>query len=553
MVTCRHAGSSGGSSVTCAHCGALPRRIVVVQHRRSAAQARRPPRGPPVGSAGSCRGSPPPRGRRRRARSSTLARPAARSRSTRQAREQLVDGPSPATVRTVHPSSREARAPTSRRRPRRRRDARAGTTRRRPSGTAARYRPSRRSPTRGAAARGRAWRDDAAGGFCVPNATTYPWQWLWDSCFHAVVWAHLGDERAVVELRTALSRAGRRRLRAPPALRRRRRTRTRRSGAAPAPSTITQPPMYGHAVAELARLGLAARRRGRRAGRARACEFLLRAGAGSRRRASWSSATRGSRAATTARGGTTPCPAGARPRRWFDRKGELVASIERTPSGAPLHNPAFAVGSVGLHRARGVERAASWRRSPATTTSRRAARELAGAIDDRWDAELRDLGRRRPDRGRVGADPHARRAAARRSCARGPRCSTTLLDPAAYGAPCGPRGVHAGEPTYEPAALLARPGVAAAHLPALAGRHQLGLRRRRARRCRGRWWRVRSARGTRSTGWPTPASRSEPCPRPGRRSRWPCAAGALSRRDDRGRGPAAAQLAHGVGGADDRR
>ena len=25
-----------------------------------------------------------------------------------------------------------------------------------------------------------------------------------------------------------------------------------------------------------------------------------------------------------------------------------------------------------------------------------------------------------------------------------------LTDPAAYGAPCGPRGVHAAEPTYEP-------------------------------------------------------------------------------------------------------
>ena len=50
-----------------------------------------------------------------------------------------------------------------------------------------------------------AWRDDAAGGFCVPNPTTYPWQWLWDSCFHAVVWAHLGDDRALRELRSALS------------------------------------------------------------------------------------------------------------------------------------------------------------------------------------------------------------------------------------------------------------------------------------------------------------------------------------------------------------
>ena len=38
IVTCRQAGSVGGSSVTCAHCGALPRRIVVVEHGGPAAQ-----------------------------------------------------------------------------------------------------------------------------------------------------------------------------------------------------------------------------------------------------------------------------------------------------------------------------------------------------------------------------------------------------------------------------------------------------------------------------------------------------------------------------------
>ncbi len=43
-------------------------------------------------------------------------------------------------------------------------------------------------------------------GFCVPNATTYPWQWLWDSCFHAVCWAHLGEGgRAVAELGNVLA------------------------------------------------------------------------------------------------------------------------------------------------------------------------------------------------------------------------------------------------------------------------------------------------------------------------------------------------------------
>ena len=101
---------------------------------------------------------------------------------------------------------------------------------------------------------GAAWREDTTGGYCVPNAAVYPWQWLWDSCFHAIVWGHLADERAVVVLRSALS------VQADdgfvPHL---------RYGDGPFPhealwgrpaaSTITQPPMYGHAIAELVRLG----------------------------------------------------------------------------------------------------------------------------------------------------------------------------------------------------------------------------------------------------------------------------------------------------------
>lgn len=44
------------------------------------------------------------------------------------------------------------------------------------------------------------WRD----GYCVPNPTVYPHLWLWDSCFHAVSWAALGDPRASQELASCL-------------------------------------------------------------------------------------------------------------------------------------------------------------------------------------------------------------------------------------------------------------------------------------------------------------------------------------------------------------
>ena len=43
--------------------------------------------------------------------------------------------------------------------------------------------------------------------FTVPALTdrAYPFQWFWDSCFHAMVWAHLDVERAKEEIRSLLT------------------------------------------------------------------------------------------------------------------------------------------------------------------------------------------------------------------------------------------------------------------------------------------------------------------------------------------------------------
>ena len=32
-----------------------------------------------------------------------------------------------------------------------------------------------------------------------PHASRYPWMWLWDSCFHSIIYAALGDDRAPLE------------------------------------------------------------------------------------------------------------------------------------------------------------------------------------------------------------------------------------------------------------------------------------------------------------------------------------------------------------------
>lgn len=90
----------------------------------------------------------------------------------------------------------------------------------------------------------RAWRPD---GYTSPSPTTYPWQWLWDSGFHAVLWAGLGDERALTELESLFRAQGadgfvpHMTYHGAPA------TGVSYWGRSLA-STLTQPPVYGHAI-----------------------------------------------------------------------------------------------------------------------------------------------------------------------------------------------------------------------------------------------------------------------------------------------------------------
>ena len=281
------------------------------------------------------------------------------------------------------------------------------------------------------------------GQYTVPNAATYPFQWLWDSCFHAVVWAALGDgDRATGELASVFRhQTG--------------------SGFVPhvtydadpdhhAPfwgrsmtSSITQPPMYGHAVAELGRRGVdVAPEIAERAGRGLA--FLL------RRRARvgglvalchpWESGADDSPRWDSWRGDAT----------WFDRKGELVATVEHGPDGEAISNPAFEVASAGFNALVAFN---ARELAAATGDARLAAEagELAGALDDRWDAELGTW---------TDAVPDDRPSSAVRTldgllpalvCDR-PTALDPVLDPAAHGAPFGPTYVHRAEPSFDPGA-----------------------------------------------------------------------------------------------------
>ena len=290
-----------------------------------------------------------------------------------------------------------------------------------------------------------AWRPP---GFCVPNLEVYPHQWLWDSCFHAIVWATLGSDRGLTELASALAgqaedgfvphmtywdhpdlHAG--------------------FWGRPGASIITQPPMYGHALAEQRRLGCPV-----------PDDLVARARAGILHL--------GRRPRTE--GGLVPifhpwesgCDDSARWDRHLgaidgeleanDRrriKGELVASLERSVDGHAVGNPAFAVGSVGFTAL------VAWNAAELDAGFDQPDRALAHLAADLTEAVA---GRWRHDRWvddpwSGPGDPGGTRTIDSLTALLvdpRPEAFEQLIEPEAFGAPYGPRGVHRTEPSYRP-------------------------------------------------------------------------------------------------------
>lgn len=290
-----------------------------------------------------------------------------------------------------------------------------------------------------------AWRRDPDGmGFCVPNPTTYPWQWLWDSCFHAIVWGHLGDDRALLELRSVLSSQDADGF--VPHVRYAHQPRPHATfwGRATT-SSITQPPMYGHAIATLARTTPV---EGDLLERATAgLRFLL----DRRQRSSaglvelchpWESGCDDSPRWDDA------VDDGWSPSAWYEAKGELLGSIERSASGAPLRNPCFAVGSVGFSAL------VAWNALELAAVTgdgalRSSADALTEAVDAQWHPGLRtwlDDGATASGSGQVRTIDALLPLLLRPR----PEAFEELVDPAAFGAVCGPCGVHRAEPTFAP-------------------------------------------------------------------------------------------------------
>jgi hypothetical protein len=225
-----------------------------------------------------------------------------------------------------------------------------------------------------------------AHGFTMPNRRKYPWQWLWDSCFHAIAWSALGDPRCRTEMDSLFS------LQLP-------------SGFVPhmgyqndperslalwhslGRSEITQPPMYGHALSVLAARGFDV-------------EHLYEGAAGGlgylfeHRRDPASGLIRVLHPWETGCDdsprwdGWEPRPFSER--RWNRHKQELVRSLV-VKDGAASSNPEFDVGSAGFSALVSFN-AHELASLTGDAELRRNADDLASAIEHQWVEDGRTWG-----------------------------------------------------------------------------------------------------------------------------------------------------------------
>lgn len=286
-------------------------------------------------------------------------------------------------------------------------------------------------------------------GYTMPNRATYPWQWLWDSCFHSIVWSELGDERALTELaqlfrfQTAQGFVPHMNYHPDPSAAR---EFWGRDGA----STITQPPMYGHAIAELATRGMQPAEETVESA-VRGLTYLFE----HRRRTPdglielchpWESGCDDS-----ARWDANLDEPWQR-ERWRERKHALVAQVSTDAEGGATHNDDFAVGSVGFC-ALVAFNALELDAAVGSTGLVEPAKELVEAISGRWSDELTtwvDGGALADSSGRVRTTDAYFALLVDDKPLRAEAAAAQLIDPLAYGGDCGPAGCHRDESTFDP-------------------------------------------------------------------------------------------------------
>jgi hypothetical protein len=292
----------------------------------------------------------------------------------------------------------------------------------------------------------RHWQDKH--GFTVPNPLVYPNRWLWDSCFHSIIWATLGDRRCEQELVT-LFRSVRGTGFLPHIWYPERDEVAERLWGVGSCSTLTQPPMFGHAIAVMAEAGWDVSSLVRRA--TRAIWWLLRA----RRAPSglvfilhpWES-------------GFDDHPrwdrwfvGGREAQRRWRIKGRLVAQLELDAFGAAVGGDAFSVCSASFN-AMVAWNARDLARVTGDSRLESAANGLALTLDRFWDPSRGNW----IDSSTTGAAGSKVRALDSLLGAlvtpdqlKARTALEAVVDPSSFATAFGPSGVAVSEPTFDPA------------------------------------------------------------------------------------------------------
>ena len=300
------------------------------------------------------------------------------------------------------------------------------------------------------------WREGNSSGkwgYTAPNPDRYEWQWLWDSCFHAIIWAELGEaDRALLELETLLATIepsgflSHMNYVADPAAAE---EFWGREGA----STITQPPMFGHAIAELVRRGVDVPE-DLTAKAAKALRFF------SDHRSHepsglivlchpWESGADNSLRWDS----FYPVPYGHP--RWQDEKIKMLATIQRDSNGAPLSNPLFPVASAWFTALVAFNIAELAEATDAIAASE--ADGLVEAVENSWDDESRTwadvvTSKRLPEADSSRNAPVLEALLgilADRSEDRLAKVCEDLSNPQIYAAPYGPAGASQSHKAYD--------------------------------------------------------------------------------------------------------
>ena len=299
-----------------------------------------------------------------------------------------------------------------------------------------------------------AWVDH---GYTAPNTEVYPWLWLWDSCFHTLIWADLNrPDRAVAELGCVLELQDGAGFvphmgyqldpQVPVDL-------WGRQGAHRSPSR-----RCAAAVAELRRRGIDV-----------PDELAERAHAGLRFLVRERARDPESGLITVVHPWETGCDDSPRwdhycPGSGFDldvwrrHKIDLLPSLEFGPTGGPLANPAFGAASVSFN-ALTVWNARELASVTGDDELLADVDALVPLIEDRWDADLATWVDAGPGVD-VGPDPHGRPAVCpARGRRHGPTgCSGRLARRLGRSRRrFGPRGVHPTEPMYDPSSYWRGP------------------------------------------------------------------------------------------------